>query len=330
MIDFFDEDFPLTKKQEEALLAAKNKRNTPDMSGCDGIRPAEAKVLGVSADISAAESDAFSDAITAESTPAQANNEGASEQPVPEQADEVCSSDKAELTDENKEVNESAESEKAALADEESEQDASNTHILPLFESELNAEDESDIPQADIKDESFDLDEKSKVPTSNDKPSDETNNIPEHIIDSAEVLLQLGTSGESRSDSSSCEALSSSQKSLDDIDAALHAELKSLVEKLDDMERFVDTMDFAKDDTSDSDSTDFTYEYDDRYFAEEETPAYKYPELYKKPERSKQMHKKETKSDNINLSINKKTLFKVGAIVAAAAAAVTIFSDKDD
>ncbi len=318
MIDFFDEDFPLTKKQEKALLAAKNKQNAPDIPEADEIRLIEAVNADSSADDNVCKTNASSDATDAEASAKE--NDSTSAQPTPETAIETAAADEDALPQEPKEVHEAVINEEAAKADVESQSDTIEPCADPVPET---------VTAADVSDDDVDL----IIETaSGDNSIKESGNDPEHIIDSTEVLLQLGASGESRDNAAvnSHEAISSKQKSLDDIDAALHAELKSLVEKLDDMERFVDTMDFAKDDSSDTDGADFSYEYDDRYFAEEETPAYKYPELYKKTERTKPIRRKESENDNINISIDKKTLFKVGAIVAATAAAVKLLSGKDE
>lgn len=76
-----------------------------------------------------------------------------------------------------------------------------------------------------------------------------------------------------------------------------------------------------------SDNQAFSYEYDGRYFAEEETPAYRYgasasPRRHTRPTRSS-----EAKDGSITVST--KTLLKVGAVVAATAAAVKLLSKKD-
>ena len=54
---------------------------------------------------------------------------------------------------------------------------------------------------------------------------------------------------------------------LDDAEEALRAELREIVEKLDNMEKAVDAMESARSD--ESEDTGFSYEYDERYFAEE-------------------------------------------------------------
>ena len=56
-------------------------------------------------------------------------------------------------------------------------------------------------------------------------------------------------------------------KDMEAEDAALRAELEEIVEKLDKMEKAVSAMETAKSD--ESDDTGFSYEYDDRYYAEE-------------------------------------------------------------
>lgn len=57
----------------------------------------------------------------------------------------------------------------------------------------------------------------------------------------------------------------------------------------------------------------FSYEYDERFFAEEETPAYKYPELHKKAPAPKK-----SKKNGISVNSDAKKLLTVGAAVATA------------
>ena len=76
-----------------------------------------------------------------------------------------------------------------------------------------------------------------------------------------------------------------------------------------------------------SDNQAFSYEYDGRYFAEEETPAYRYgasasPRRRTRPARS-------LKAKDGSITVSTKTLLKVGAVVAATAAAVKLLSKKD-
>lgn len=105
----------------------------------------------------------------------------------------------------------------------------------------------------------------------------------------------------------------------------LSAELRSLTEKLDSMERAVNAMNApAGEADNDDEPASFTYEYDERYFAEEETTAYKHPELVKKPAVKPAKAKKSLPGD---MTINLKTLAKVGAVVAGAVVAAKLLSD---
>lgn len=247
MIDFFDEDFPLTKKQEEAALAAK-----------EAEKESEAESLTVK-----------QDEIPTESLPQEENP---TEEELQGEADDLEDLPDSEAQD-TEDDGEASEQTQTSESEEETE------HIIE--EQTVEEPDESenaDLPQADSSDFP------DKIPT------------------------------------------------IEDIDAALHAELKDLVEKLDNMERFVDNMESARteeQDQADPDSPEFSYEYDDRYFAEEETPAYKYPELYKKASSGQQPRHKKA-SDRKNITLNKKNLLKAGAIAAAAIAAVKLLSCKDD
>lgn len=76
-----------------------------------------------------------------------------------------------------------------------------------------------------------------------------------------------------------------------------------------------------------SDNQAFSYEYDSRYYAEEETPAYKYGVSPSARKRTHSARAAEAKDGNITVST--KTLLKVGAVVAATAAAVKLLSKKD-
>lgn len=76
-----------------------------------------------------------------------------------------------------------------------------------------------------------------------------------------------------------------------------------------------------------SDNQAFSYEYDSRYYAEEETPAYKYGVSPSARKHTRSARAAEAKDGNITVST--KTLLKVGAVVAATAAAVKLLSKKD-
>ena len=76
-----------------------------------------------------------------------------------------------------------------------------------------------------------------------------------------------------------------------------------------------------------SDNQAFSYEYDGRYLAEEETPAYRYGASASPRRRTRPARSLEAKDGSITVST--KTLLKVGAVVAATAAAVKLLSKKD-
>lgn len=271
MIDFFDEDFPLTKKQEEDMLlkaaekekelaAAEEAENkTAENSDSDG------EALSVSADESDIESGNCSEASEEEIV---SEEKTVSEDPKAFAENET---DDNEIKSEENGDNNTAEAEIAEPETNEAPLDSGKAESRGETDAEIAADDFSEEPSP------------AKAPAQKDGAS------------------------------------------IEDIDAALHAELKSLVEKLDDMERAVDTMEFSR--SEESDGEDFSYEYDDRYFAEEETPAYKYPELYKK---TAEPVRKNSAGKQSGITINTKTLIKVGAIVAATAAAVKLLGQKDD
>lgn len=117
-------------------------------------------------------------------------------------------------------------------------------------------------------------------------------------------------------------------------DKDLREELSRLRCKLDNVEKAVGAIEVPLADESDDHG--FSYEYDERYFAEEETPAYKYPGLYKKNPAAQRRTKtaKASKSKaaekSESITLNTKTLLKMGAMVAATAAAVKLLGKKDD
>ncbi len=110
----------------------------------------------------------------------------------------------------------------------------------------------------------------------------------------------------------------------DDIEALLHEELRSLGEKLDNMERAVDTMEFSENETSAD--AEFSYEYNEEFYAEEETPAYKHPELHQKKVVVPVRKKKKPTAKNIDT----KTAVQLGAAVFAAIAAISLLGGNDE
>ncbi len=114
-----------------------------------------------------------------------------------------------------------------------------------------------------------------------------------------------------------------------DIEEQLNREIKSLGEQIDSVEQKMDSLPEEPVMADEYEPEDFSYEYDERYFAEEETPAYKHPELYKKPAHANPTSNKKKAAKSDELTVNVKTLLKVGAAVAATVAAVKLLSDKD-
>ncbi len=107
------------------------------------------------------------------------------------------------------------------------------------------------------------------------------------------------------------------------IDDDLGSEIEELNSKLDDMERAVEAM---TKDLKEREAAEPTYEFDERYFAEEETTAYKYPEMVKK-----QKPKAAKKETGLTININKenlKTAAKVGAAVAGVAIVAKLLGGK--
>lgn len=108
-----------------------------------------------------------------------------------------------------------------------------------------------------------------------------------------------------------------------DPEADLDSEIEALNSKLDDMERAVEAM---TKDLQEREEEEPTYEFDERYFAEEETPAFKYPEMVKKP-KPRTVKKEQHLTVNISKE-NLKTAAKVGAAVAGVAIVAKLLGGK--
>lgn len=261
MKDFFDEDFPLSKKQEEEYNKLAQTPMTleeppvldeePDNEPC--FEPEE-EIIPVSDEEDAIEDEVVTEEEETASEEATESYDAFDDEPI----DEAFSYTPVE------------------------EEDAPETLAFDFFDEPLD-EPEEEVIKEEPKEE--------KVPA----------------VSHEEYLARL--------------------RQMSEIEEQLNREIKSLGEQLDSVEQKVDSL---PDEPifDEEEPEDFSYEYDERYFAEEETPAYKHPELYKKTAQAKPVSKKK-KTNKDELTVNVKTLLKVGAAVAATVAAVKLLSDKD-
>lgn len=149
--------------------------------------------------------------------------------------------------------------------------------------------------------------------------------IPETV---PEVVSETLTNEEPIAETITDNTVTDSEEEIEiDDDDDLDAELEALHARLASIEKTVDAINAESDDyeCDDSEPTEsFSYSYDERYFAEDETPAYKHPEIVKAKRTVKTDSKKASKDD---VTINIKTLAKVGAAVAGAVVALKLLSN---
>lgn len=272
MKDFFDEDFPLSKKQEEELLKLAEAPTTLEEPPVLDEEPNEEPCFEPIIDVQVI--------VPEENEIMPEENETAPEadEIIPEDADESLHSFDDEPIDEAF----SYTPEEEAVKEETAEEDAPETLAFDFFDEPLEEAEEEALKEA----------VEEKVPA----------------VSHDEYLARL--------------------RQMNEIEEQLSREIKSLGEQIDSVEQKVDNLPDEPMTEDEDESEDFSYEYDERYFAEEETPAFKHPELYKKSAHSKPVPKK-TKAKDDELTVNVKTLLKVGAAVAATVAAVKLLSDKD-
>lgn len=300
MFDFFDEDFPLTKKQEGEY----NKRLAEEAEkASEEEKTGDIDLEGVTVDEPAAE----------EFTEEAGEAETLGQVEEPEQAEQAAPQIEPEEASQVENIAEAEESAEEA-AEEHSEQEISaEERYAQEIERIMNgaekiAAEESpaeESPAEEIAEES--TGEISESDMSDDEPDDgyeaEENDEPVHEMPSGE--------------SEPMPDISEKIASLDEIEAHLHEELKNLGEKLDSMERTVDNLEDGEL------SEGFSYAYDGRYYAEEETPAYKHPEIYgrKQPSEKKYLPVK-VPDKKVGASVSKQNLIGLGVAAAAAALAL--------
>lgn len=281
MKDFFDEDFPLSKKQEEEL----NKQSQTPKTLEEPIVE-ESKNPNIPA--YDPDNDKFSYIPVDEDEPI---DEMFSYTPPEE---EILKEDEEESAVESEEepADEVVE-EESEETDEEAVEEPDNE---PVFE-----EDPPEVLAFDFFDEPLE-EEKEEEPAEEEKAP---------AVSHDEYLAKL--------------------RQMNEIEEQLQREIKSLGEQLDSVEMKVDSLpdESAQPEADEDEQAEFSYEYDERYFAEEETPAYKHPELYKKPAKAKPKTAKRKTAKKGEVTLNVKTLLGVGAAVAAAVAAAKLLGGDD-
>lgn len=277
MFDFFDEDFPLSKKQEDELKRLQAKEEPEPAPEPESLKEQEA-AQPADDDIVIESPAAESEDIVLESLNEDDADDGYENEPyeyVPTPAEEYEAQVNRIMSEPAEEVDE---------VYEEAEEDV--PEAVEAADEEVEAADE----EVEAGEPMGSYDEWGGFVQQEDNAPGETGgDITEKIA------------------------------SLDEIEAHLHEELKSLGEKLDSMEKVVDGMEDGEI------KEGFEYEYDDRYFAEEETPAYKHPELYGKKNLPVSVDKKK-QDKNININIKPSAIIKAGAAFAAAAVAIKLLS----
>lgn len=310
MFDFFDEDFPLSKKQEEELkkrLAAEAGEAGDEAAESKGEKPApEAETVVIEAP------------------------------PADDSGDIVIGKIESELDDEDEygdeddyiDGEEDAEAEAVEEVEEQPEPApapvAEPVELPPETVLREPSPDEAEKAEEQPAPEEAEAEE---IPEEEPAPEPEAEDIPEEPAEPQndgqseppEHVMPAGAAEEIPGAAEMNERIAT----IDELQANLHAELKNLGEKLDSMERVVDGMEDAEI------AEGFDYEYDGRYFAEEETPAYRHPELYGK--RSRPAAKPAAaKPAQREIKINTSTLVKAGAAIAAAVVAVKLLGSKKD
>ncbi len=273
MRDFFDEDFPLSEKEEARLKELEAQRLAKEL---------EEKELAES-DLESDQGgvDFFDEEEVYTETSAEADPEEEytleEEETVADSFDEI----KDDLT--------------AALISEISKLTPADQQPKDFFDEPIeNSTDEGSSEDEPIEEDP--IDSAPLLEMEYDEPLDD------NFLPDAPIIIPV------KDDDDGFEPVS---------DDELDKMLEELTEKLDSMEEAVSRM-------SDDDSVEPSYEFDERYFAEEETTAYKHPELVKKP--SKPAAAKQPKRLKATLDVDLKTVAKVGAAVAGVALAVKLLS----
>ncbi len=359
MIDFFDEEFPLTKRQEEEMarqaaqaLASQAITSEIEREAMKAVAEHELERLSIKLSADSSSADSLSADSDKKASEAQQHDER-----QPDDADSPQNIDAAKDAETTPDSGEPTPQDSLAK-----DVSGDNGEYDRLYAPGQQENGEVTADQTDGLPESDDFKASRSEPENTYSAEPEKNaaeNKPSESEEDADDVIVINEDAEKKRAETAAEKAAEAEKEktdakdstnneaspkqdpilaglealqpmkdIDAEDAALRAELAEIVEKLDNMERAVSAMEIAN--AGESDSGGFSYEYDDRYFAEEETPAYKYPELYKKAEQARESSRPPMRKSRGVITINTKTLIKVGAVVAAAAAAVKLLGKKDD
>ncbi len=350
MFDFFDEDFPLSKKQEEQRRLAESAGNNEDkaekkipaeetMPELPEIEPEdngdiviETPVIDLS-DVTIDDPDDYDDEYEDDEEPDDGYEGEEADKPA-EEAPVGYDEALGEKYDDLNPAEEAAPEEVAVEAAAE-EAAAVETAAEEVTEEAAAEEVAEEAPEESEADGEFPMigaeeGEKAAEETYEETAEEAFEELAEAIIDEPE------TDGGGRYDEWAHIAEPPRYENIDD----LHEELRSLGEKLDSMEKAVDEMEDGELPEG------FDYEYDERYYSEEDTPAYKHPELYesKDGEDGGEGRPNITMSENRNFrhaivpvpkrpekslpAISGKTVLKAGLAVAAAVAVVKLMGKR--
>ncbi len=311
MIDFFDEDFPLTKKQEalkKAMEEAEKKSYMPKQSAQSAPENAEDKAPEA-VNIAAEEPKAAAEAEMAIGG-------------TPENAVDAQIREQAEATEDANAASE--------YSPAESERETADIANISSGSTQIPV-------AADINEQPRDA-----VEPGGDSPSE---NIPElqaqtHEAEATDEAANVhqkaekaGAEVNAACEAELCETPADTAKPNDaEAEAAVlpdsvpssapkacpTADKEQAVEQQDDIRQILNP-------AAESDNQEFSYEYDGRYFAEEETPAYKYGAVNTR----RRSRPPKQSSNRESITVSTKTLIKVGAVVAATAAAVKLLGKRD-
>ena len=344
MLDFFDEDFPLTKKQEEMIKAMEEAAKKAAIA--EAPKPAENEPLPVNTSQAADEPahveqpvQAYSEAAPmaeAASEPAATAAPEIAAEPIPEPIPEAVSEPVPEPI--AKTVPEivpepMAEAVPEAVYEPVAEAAESITEEAPAeYAAEAIAE---SIPEAAAESEPL---AEPTVPVYETEPAVEaiSGTVCEAAIPGEVPELAANKAFEPASEEIAEPAAEDISKNADEKisettqDGITLPEPETAQSPDNDEDAAIKRIfqpSHEKSTLPESDNQAFSYEYDSRDYAEEETPAYKYGVSPSARKRTRPARAAEAKDGNITVST--KTLIKVGAVVAATAAAVKLLSKKD-
>ena len=329
MIDFFDEYFPLSKKQEErdrqleeekSLAEAQNNKEDEAPLSYGEDSPSEKENNPPESSGEALQPDPIKEPVAADRQEVLEARDEAITSPFEDFiAQSALSSDSKIKPAPSKQEDESSPSGLASY-DNEAARDSqladNNLNIPPL---DLASEPSEDICEASGT--AFSDEGTSKAPEELPIAEDYSEDNNDYFDDGANKLVNAYSMDGS-------EESGKSHESPDIIASGLLTDIQRLEKMLDSVkDASVSDNSECVESLSDSDEAQedgFSYEYDERYFAEEETPAYKYPGLYKKPSPpTKRRH-----NGSGEITVSTRSLLKAGAAIAATVAAVRLLGKK--